>query len=326
MAITRQVQDGVDHTILAKFRLATHSLLRPRELPVGATAIKRRILVWPWIAIAGALLVVMLKAGNAGARASRGGGPELAILAAIGAAAVLLLARWVMTIRPARRQLQQSWAPFAYEVLANDRRLPIVLLRSFKDESAVASGVPPFRKRVEEVLVDAVKPFGPAIAIGAPEDQLPELGAARAYVPGDNEWTKVALEWIRSSRMIIMIAGRTPGLAWELERIIEHGQIHKTMIVLPRPRMPGSSATPEEDIPFRFAARVNQAMGSAQPLTPAELDGVIAMFPGRDGNLVLLRDASRSARSYRLAAEQAIWEFFCRGQEAEIARAVGARA
>jgi hypothetical protein len=322
MATVRRVEDGIDRAILAKFRLATHSVLRQRELPVGATAIKRRRAIWPWIAIIGAILVVMIKAGQAGARGSRGG-PEVALGLALLAGAVVLVGRWIITIRPARRRIQQSRAPFAYEVLADDRRLPIVLLRSFQAESEVASGVPPFRKRIEEVLVSAAKPFGPAIAIGAPEDNLPELGAARAYVPGDNEWTNVALEWIRSARLIIMIAGRTPGLAWELERIIEHGHVRKTLVICPRPRVLGPGIPPSKDAPYLFASRIIRAIGSRQEIAPADLDGVIAMFPGRDGELILLRDASYTARSYRLAVEQAIWELFCRGQEAEIARAIG---
>lgn len=322
MATVRHIRDvKVDRTLLSRFGLATHSQLRLRELPVGATAIRRKLVIWPWIAIISAVLLVMIKAGAAGARGSRGG-PEAAIGLAVLAGAVVLLGRWIFTIRPARRRIQQSRAPFAYEVLADDKRLPIVVLRSFRSESEVTSGVPPFRQRIEEVIVSTVRPYGPVIAIGAPEDELPELGAARAYVPGDNEWTKVALEWIRSARMIVMIAGETPGLAWELERIIEHGQVHKLLVVCPRPRIFGPTVPREARAPFRFAQRINRAIGSAQPLMAEDLDGVIAMFPGNEG-VVLLRDDGNVARSYRLAVETAILELFCRGREAELGRAAG---
>jgi hypothetical protein len=37
MATVRRVQDGIDRALLAKFRLATHSLSRQRELRVGQT-------------------------------------------------------------------------------------------------------------------------------------------------------------------------------------------------------------------------------------------------------------------------------------------------
>ena len=309
-----------DRSVLESIRLATYGELRRRELPVGATAIKRKSVIWPWIAIAAAMLTVAIKAGQAGARGAKSG-PEVAIGLGLLAGVTILLARWIISIRPARRRIRQINAPFAYEVLSNDKRLPIVLLRSFEAERAVASGLPPFRQRIEEVVISAIRPFGPAIAIGAPEDNLPELGAARAYVPGDNEWTHVALDWIKSARLIVMIAGRTPGLMWELERIIEHGLLSKTVIIFPRPRITVAPAGEGGDPAWLLAARMARAVGRAEPLTPTELDGAIAMFPDRDGHLALLRSGGYGPRAYRMAVEQAVSELLGKGCEAATAGA-----
>lgn len=315
MVTIKPVAGRIDRAVLSRFSLATQSEARNRQLPVGATALKRKTVIWPWIAILSAVLLVAIKAGQAGAR-GRSGGEGAVIGLALLAGAVVLLFRWIVTIRPARRKIAQIRAPFAYEVLANDHRLPIVLLRSFQSERAVAAGVPPFRKRIEEVLVAAAKPYGPAIAIGAPEDSLPELGAARAYVPGDNQWTAVALEWMRQARLVIVIAGSTPGLLWELERIIENGYARKTLIICPRVSAYARAVPRQESGPYLFAARLARAIGSDETIDPVALDDVIAIFPGANRELVMLKDGSFTASAYHRAVEQAIFEIFGLGAPA----------
>jgi hypothetical protein len=108
---------------------------------------------------------------------------------------------------------------------------PVVLLRSFTDESLSWGSYgdrQPFERAVSRVL----SRFGPFVAIGKPGERVPPFGAARNYI-NDQTWQVQALELIRSSRLLVMLAGSTKGLKWEFERIIDEGYHSKLLILIP---------------------------------------------------------------------------------------------
>jgi hypothetical protein len=61
------------------------------------------------------------------------------------------------------------------------------------------------------LLKRVVSQFGPFVAIGKPGEALPPAGAARTY-KSDNPWQVRVLELIRSSKLVLMLAGSTEGL------------------------------------------------------------------------------------------------------------------
>ncbi len=137
------------------------------------------------------------------------------------------------------RRLSQ---PNASRLLQIDERSPILLLRSFADDAKQirAKGLAMRvlflgmlgRKRLEAAIADELSRLGPFIAIGQPGERLPRLGAARAYF-SDDEWQSAVIDWISRARLIVMIAGRTPWVQWELRQIVRAGQLGKLLLLLP---------------------------------------------------------------------------------------------
>lgn len=134
----------------------------------------------------------------------------------------------------------QTAQPKLARVLAKDARRPILLLRSFKDDVRVSVGRPQrtpvgtvvFGRRLEQAIAAWLTTFGPLIAIGNPGEKLPQIGAARAYL-SDDEWQPQVLQWMDDALFIIMMAGATPWITWELHRIVERGHAHQLFIVVP---------------------------------------------------------------------------------------------
>jgi hypothetical protein len=298
----------VDQSPLSQFRKMTRDEKREKELPVGKKSIRRKSIIMPMLIIAAFPVAIILTT----MRSTRGG-------ASIGLGAVLVIAislllRWMFQVKPAHQKLQQIGAPFAYEELEKDHRRPVVLLRSFEQEQSRVGTSIFGSQRIEELLVSATRRFGPTIAIGAPKDELPQLGAARAYVQAD-KWQAVALEWIASSRMILILAGSTRGLLWELERIIQHRHIHKTIVVCCHNSADDRRIwqnNPHWDGPLQFARRMAQATGNVEPITPDQLDDVIAIVVGHNKELVFIRTAKFTADAYERAVDHSIVELFCK--------------
>jgi hypothetical protein len=118
----------------------------------------------------------------------------------------------------------------AEEVMATVSTPPIVLLRSFVDDTGHESGQRP-AQTFEQLVARQIRPYGPFVAIGRP-GELPQLGAARTYAshPG---WQDTALALMAASRLIAVIVGATPGLRWELGQIVERGWTDKLLLLFP---------------------------------------------------------------------------------------------
>jgi len=102
---------------------------------------------------------------------------------------------------------ERHLAPLGDQVLKYDTRAPILFLRSFADDRIMS-----MEEREMAMLLN--KDWGPVIAIGKPGDELPPLGASRLYV-ADEDWQKVVGDLIQKAALVILLAGRTAGLAWE---------------------------------------------------------------------------------------------------------------
>lgn len=116
---------------------------------------------------------------------------------------------------------------------------PVLLLRSFVDDIA---GIPPSalvprllwrRKRLEETIGKELAQAGPFVAIGKPGETLPQIGAQRLYV-ADTEWQEVVTSYIARAKPIILIAGKTTWVQWELASIVTAARVAHLLIVFPR--------------------------------------------------------------------------------------------
>jgi hypothetical protein len=138
---------------------------------------------------------------------------------------------------------QATMQPSGDELMASDKRRPMLLLRSFADESMSIAEAPNMAltwgqlsslARMEESIADQLRPFGPLVAIGKPGEALPQLGASRNYY-SDADWQDAALALMRDALLIVVIAGVSPGLRWELEAIARAGHQSKLLVVIPEP-------------------------------------------------------------------------------------------
>jgi hypothetical protein len=129
--------------------------------------------------------------------------------------------------------------PSGDELMASDRRRPVLLLRSFGDDRMSVVDAPTLGQisslaRMEESIADQFRPFGPLVAIGKPGEALPELGASRNYY-SESEWRAAALELMWDAVLIVVIAGVSPGLRWELEAVARVGHQSKLLVLMPEP-------------------------------------------------------------------------------------------
>jgi hypothetical protein len=130
----------------------------------------------------------------------------------------------------------------AASVLDVDRRAPILFLRSFEDDERPAWRSPLkdfaaaqfqlFDFSIETQLGDHFRRFGPFIAVGSPLDDVPQTGAARAKLRKD-EWRGVLIDWMAAASTVVMLAGKTMSVTWELARLIEGHHLNKLILLLP---------------------------------------------------------------------------------------------
>jgi hypothetical protein len=123
------------------------------------------------------------------------------------------------------RKILQVLSYRAQEVRAQDRRPPVLFLRSFIDEDLTLQRRLGFfirflqvSRTLEEVLVDRMWSVGPVIAIGRPAPELSPLGAAREYVYGP-DWQSRVTVLLDECSLAVSVLGETEGLLWEYRRL-----------------------------------------------------------------------------------------------------------
>ena len=191
-----------------------------------------------------------------------------------------------------RLQARKGKAPDAHTVMAQDRRPPILYLRSFSEDetqeplntsipasdpiSAVAALI--FTRVLgsaagaastqEETLAKFMRRHGPLVAIGDPREDLPDLGAARLYVD-DCKWQLAVLELMAKSRLVVIRPGTGQGLQWEIKQAIEKVPSEKLVLWLPRhSRVDDDSSDALECIRKLLPASVASGLPDIEPKTP----------------------------------------------------------
>lgn len=141
-------------------------------------------------------------------------------------------------------------------LLLEDRRAPVVFIRSFGDEQRSYSAKSLFLLvwralsdlKFENRYYQAGTSFwgpvmqfqcnrlfseiGPFVAIGRPGEKIPGMGAARMYVP-DDQWQSVVSDLFGRSRLVVVQPGTTPGLRWEIGQLRREVSPEKLLFVLP---------------------------------------------------------------------------------------------
>jgi hypothetical protein len=138
------------------------------------------------------------------------------------------------------RRLAQRYRVNALADLQKDGRDPVLYLRSFyvdtsKDDQRLDL------KTDEEVLTLALREIGPVLAVGSPirsqgaerrddsADERPLLGATRIYF-ADEDWQKAVGELMEVSRLVVINAGISDGLLWEMQAAVRKAGPSKLLI------------------------------------------------------------------------------------------------
>jgi hypothetical protein len=190
-------------------------------------------------------------------------------------------------------------------LLSVDQRKPIILLRSFDDDEHVQfkrSAWQLLDFSLETRLQNHFQQYGPFVAIESTAESLPQIGAARAKLR-DDEWQNVVLDWIARSSLILMLAGKTQGVSWELAQVADKQCVDKLIILLPTNRSFLRSRRRAES-----TARLDHVKTSLlqSPWTDAlntisDAQSVRAITFTKGGGLVVIRANDFSREAYHLA-------------------------
>jgi hypothetical protein len=84
---------------------------------------------------------------------------------------------------------------------------------------AIGSARTPFDEQM--VFAQAFERIGPYIAIGRPSEGYRDmdLGAAKKYV-ADDEWQDVVRHWLKECAAVVLEAGHSAGLGWEIDQVV----------------------------------------------------------------------------------------------------------
>ena len=75
--------------------------------------------------------------------------------------------------------------------------------------------------------------IGPFAAIGDPTEGLPQLGAIRIYVGVDGDWQEMVSKMADKASYVILQIGKSDGLMWEVQHIIENVKPEQLILCLP---------------------------------------------------------------------------------------------
>jgi hypothetical protein len=218
-----------------------------------------------------------------------------------------LLAVAILGYRWARRVAHAD----AREVIAADDRPVVVYLRSFADDRVrIPTGASPRRplleslslrptERFEEVVAAHLASVGPVVAISDPDGPGRQLGAARTAMSAHtDEWKSQVIQWLSAARLVVVTAGTTEGLRWELEQVAALGN-GKSVFLLPPAATPALRAR---------GAHLFQTLVQADvwPTPPIDVDTTLAIAFDRDRSLHAISGDRRDEACYQEALIAAV--------------------
>jgi hypothetical protein len=197
--------------------------------------------------------------------------------------------------------------PQAISLLEVDARAPVLLLRSFTDEHALVEALTNVggfgnSARIEELVVDDLSRVGPVIAIGDPREHVPSSGAARQYL-SEESWRCAATDWIEKASLIIVVAGTTPGLSWEIRRIQDLNAVSKVVWVMLR-------ANSAQRVRVLLEAMATTVWGQA--LSSDALGKALAFYLNADGSAAAYHSEGVDGTDYQVAVVQAMHDMLSR--------------
>jgi hypothetical protein len=192
--------------------------------------------------------------------------------------------------------------------LNKDHRTPVLLLRSFADDEKYQYGsYSIFDTSLEARLAEYFIRVGPFIAVGAPGEKLPAIGAARASL-SEAQWRDRVTEWIANARVIVVMAGISTWVNWEMRQVIDREYSSKMILLFP-PRAWWSRVYMFQSSLVRETERLKkvQEVFSQTAWAPAlarltDAHRIRSVVFNSNGSITVVSSRSRNRSSYHLAA------------------------
>jgi hypothetical protein len=120
------------------------------------------------------------------------------------------------------------------------------------------------------IIANLMNQIGPYIAIARPNDRSrwADLGAAKLEVPNE-KWQMTVIDFIKKSAAIVVDAGNSDGLVWELKQVVELVNPIRLLLLLPL----------SEDVYANFRDRVRDIF--PMPLPDKEPNSRLIIFSDR---------------------------------------------
>jgi hypothetical protein len=128
---------------------------------------------------------------------------------------------------------RQLLARAASSVMAESPLPPVLYLRSFVEDRVASQRLTLGTRSQEEQMVRVLRRIGPVIAVGAPGEQLPILGAAREYL-SDDDWQQWVVTMMVKSSLIVFRPGASSAFWWEVAAAAEHVSPQRIAFLLPQ--------------------------------------------------------------------------------------------
>jgi len=204
------------------------------------------------------------------------------------------------------------------EALTSDTRAPILCLRAFKDDVlpiSTFSEAEPEDRRLELAVTSGLKTLGPVIAIGEPGEKMPDVGAARGYLSTE-KWKKAVTSWMKNALMIVVLPAATPGLRWELKRVVDHNHLLKLVILLPPLELFNTADEARKARRWRWETVLDclsstPFFAALQEVMDSEHAAVAVHFRPDGGVVVLKSRSGLDFYKYKHAVWLAVYGIFC---------------
>ena len=165
------------------------------------------------------------------------------------------------------------------EVLNQSKRRPVLYLRSFTMDEELSrihwfhkyfgNGYGAlFAESKEEQLVSQLFSYGPVIGIGKPDEDFPELGAARFYASNEI-WQQKILDVVGVAQLVVWMTGTTEGLEWEI-RTLTKSLEPSMLLVVCHPQLLSRSKAEKEVEWKRFVDKMGKHFPCPFPETLGE--------------------------------------------------------
>jgi hypothetical protein len=190
------------------------------------------------------------------------------------------------------------WAkPSVEELLKLDSRPPILVLRSYANESSFDTSQEVFieKTKFETELANIFSIFGPSISLANPKNPIPYIGVAVEAV-SDELWKESFFSYLDKASLVVVMVGKTPGFLWELEQLLKRDELYRTILISP----PGAN----QDTKAIWDFILDKFKGNAcfDELTNLELEKIKLIRWSKKGDILAFQSKQRIVESSHIIA------------------------